>query len=88
MYKGAPLPWQGLKIARHLPPVCPQQLPDMTAQGSVKMSRGRYKQLTRLLPYLKTESEDCLYLNVYVPRGGKLNTHTYTSIHTYTYIVS
>uniref|UniRef100_W8BHI7 Neuroligin-3 n=1 Tax=Ceratitis capitata TaxID=7213 RepID=W8BHI7_CERCA len=69
MPPGAPLPWQGLKIARHLPPVCPQQLPDMTAQGSVKMSRGRYKQLTRLLPYLKTESEDCLYLNVYVPRG-------------------
>ncbi|XP_067638497.1 uncharacterized protein Nlg1 [Eurosta solidaginis] len=69
MPPGAPLPWSGLKIARHLPPVCPQQLPNLTAQGSVKMSRGRYKQLTRLLPYLKTESEDCLYLNVYVPRG-------------------
>ncbi|XP_069965507.1 uncharacterized protein Nlg1 isoform X2 [Bactrocera oleae] len=68
MPPGAPLPWQGLKMARHLPPVCLQQLPDVTAQGSVKMSRGRYKQLTRLLPYLKTESEDCLYLNVYVPR--------------------
>ncbi|XP_054091848.1 uncharacterized protein LOC105219933 isoform X2 [Zeugodacus cucurbitae] len=68
MPPGAPLPWQGLKMARHLPPVCLQQLPDVTAQGSVKMSRGRYKQLTRLLPYLKTESEDCLYLNVYAPR--------------------
>ncbi|XP_054746996.1 uncharacterized protein LOC129252881 [Anastrepha obliqua] len=69
MPPGAPLPWQGLKIARHLPPVCPQQLPDVTAHGSVKMSRGRYKHLARLLPYLKTESEDCLYLNLYVPRS-------------------
>ncbi|XP_065358771.1 uncharacterized protein Nlg1 [Calliphora vicina] len=67
MPPGAALPWQGLKMAHHLPPVCPQKLPDISLQGTAKMSKGRYKHLTRLLPYLKTESEDCLYLNVYVP---------------------
>ncbi|XP_037820932.1 neuroligin-3-like isoform X2 [Lucilia sericata] len=70
MPPGAALPWQGLKMAHHLPPVCPQKLPDISLQGTAKMSKGRYKHLTRLLPYLKTESEDCLYLNVYVPNGN------------------
>ncbi|KRK03094.1 uncharacterized protein Dyak_GE24935, isoform C [Drosophila yakuba] len=67
MPPGAPLPWQGLKIARHLPPVCPQKLPDLSPLGSENMSRARHKHLSRLLPYLRTESEDCLYLNLYVP---------------------
>ncbi|XP_030374225.1 uncharacterized protein LOC115623821 [Scaptodrosophila lebanonensis] len=74
MPPGAPLPWQGLKIARHLPPVCPQKLPDISSQSSVNMSRGRYRHLTRLMPYLKTENEDCLYLNLYVPHEELLAT--------------
>ncbi|KAH8359334.1 hypothetical protein KR093_006076 [Drosophila rubida] len=74
MPPGAPLPWQGLKIARHLPPVCPQKLPDMSSQSSVNIFRGRYKHLTRLMPYLKAESEDCLYLNLYVPHHAALPT--------------
>ncbi|XP_064550742.1 uncharacterized protein Nlg1 isoform X1 [Drosophila montana] len=74
MPPGAPLPWQGLKIARHLPPVCPQKLPDVSGPSSVNMSRGRYKHLMRLMPYLKTESEDCLYLNLYVPHEEPLAT--------------
>ncbi|XP_037948999.1 neuroligin-3-like [Teleopsis dalmanni] len=72
MPPGTPLPWQDLKIARHLPPVCPQKLPDINPQGGVKMASGRYSYLQRLLPYLKTESEDCLYLNVYVPHNDGL----------------
>ncbi|EDV93357.1 uncharacterized protein LOC6564319 [Drosophila grimshawi] len=74
MPPGAPLPWQGLKIARHLPPVCPQKLPDMSGQNSKSISRARYKHLLRLMPYLKTESEDCLYLNLYVPHEEPLTT--------------
>ncbi|KAL9890887.1 neuroligin 1 isoform 2-T6 [Glossina fuscipes fuscipes] len=60
-------------MAHHLPSACPQKLPDITAAMSsgsaaaAKLSKGRYKYWTRLLPYLKTENEDCLYLNVYVP---------------------
>lgn len=72
MPPGAALPWQGLKIARHLPPVCPQKLPDMSSESSVNISRGRYKHLMRLMPYLKAESEDCLYLNLYVPHEVSL----------------
>lgn len=71
MLSGAPLPWQGLKIARHLPPVCPQKLPDVSSQSSANISRARYRHLLRLLPYLKSESEDCLYLNLYVPHAGE-----------------
>ncbi|XP_075145132.1 neuroligin 1 [Haematobia irritans] len=71
MPPGAALPWQGLKMAHHLPPVCPQKLPDISLQGTAKMSKSRYRHLTRLLPYLKTESEDCLYLNVYVPNANQ-----------------
>uniref|UniRef100_T1GP46 Uncharacterized protein n=1 Tax=Megaselia scalaris TaxID=36166 RepID=T1GP46_MEGSC len=31
------------------------------------MPRGRLEYLKRLIPYLKNQSEDCLYLNIYVP---------------------
>lgn len=58
-------------MASKLPPVCPQKLPKMDMTGGSGASNGRYNQLKRLLPYLKVESEDCLYLNLYVPRVGK-----------------
>lgn len=67
MPPGAPPPWAGLKVADNLSPVCPQNLPSFNATGH-HLSKGRYDQLKRLLPYLKSESEDCLYLNLYVPR--------------------
>lgn len=71
-FAGAALPWSGIKVAHHLPPVCPQKLPLValhgnTAATNARMSKGRHKYWTRLWPYLRNESEDCLYLNVYVP---------------------
>ncbi|KAM8704467.1 hypothetical protein ACLKA7_008988 [Drosophila subpalustris] len=78
MPPGAPLPWQGLKIARHLPPVCPQKLPDMSSKN---ISRGRRQHLNRLMPYLKVESEDCLYLNLYVPHEVSTITTTTSKQH-------
>ncbi|KYN30060.1 Neuroligin-4, Y-linked [Trachymyrmex cornetzi] len=55
--------WQGVKIADKFGPVCPQKLPEL----SDKMPKGRVEYLKRLLPYLKNQSEDCLYLNIYAP---------------------
>lgn len=36
-----------------------------------RMPKGRLEYLKRLLPYLQNQSEDCLYLNIYVPIQGK-----------------
>ncbi|XP_018308957.1 neuroligin-4, Y-linked [Mycetomoellerius zeteki] len=58
--------WQGVKIADKFGPVCPQKLPEL----SDKMPKGRVEYLKRLLPYLKNQSEDCLYLNIYAPVQG------------------
>lgn len=44
-------------------PVCPQVLPNLREE----VKPGRYKYLERHLPYLKNQSEDCLYLNIYAP---------------------
>lgn len=70
MPPGAPVPWTGLKMAIKMSPVCPQNLPTLNNVNN-NYSKGRYDQLKRLLPYLKVESEDCLYLNLYVPSYGE-----------------
>lgn len=49
--------------------VCPQKLPNLNDPSGY--NKGRYDQIKRLLPYLKKESEDCLYLNLYVTSYGK-----------------
>lgn len=67
---GAPPPWHGLKIFTTLSPVCPQNLPLINSTNN-QLSAGRYDQLKRLLPFLKHENEDCLFLNLYVPQWGK-----------------
>ncbi|XP_015185161.1 PREDICTED: neuroligin-4, Y-linked [Polistes dominula] len=55
--------WHGVKVADKFGPVCPQKLPELTD----KMPKGRLEYLRRLLPYLRNQSEDCLYLNIYTP---------------------
>ncbi|GAB1862912.1 Neuroligin-1-like isoform X2 [Camponotus japonicus] len=59
-----PTPWRGTKIADTMPPACPQHppLPDE------KLPRQRRAYLKRLEPVLANQSEDCLYLNLYVPK--------------------
>ena len=53
--------------------VCPQRLPDISNETAAleRMPKGRLEYLKRLLPYLRNQSEDCLYLNVYAPIQGK-----------------
>lgn len=70
MPPSSPLPWKEVKRANKLEPVCPQKLPNLSDPAGY--NSGRYDQIKRLLPYLKRESEDCLYLNLYVTSLGEL----------------
>lgn len=67
---GEPPPWHGIKLAVHLSPVCPQKLPSLNGSGQ-PLTNGRAEQLKRLFRYLQDESEDCLFLNLYVPKWCK-----------------
>ncbi|XP_024081737.1 neuroligin-4, Y-linked-like [Cimex lectularius] len=71
--------WTGVKVADKFGPVCPQLLPDIGNETAAlrRMPRGRLEYLKRLLPYLKNQSEDCLYLNIYAPAGGSRENRRY-----------
>lgn len=60
------------RLADRFSPVCPQ-LPPVQPTGRealLEVPRERLAQIRRLLPLLSNQSEDCLYLNLFVP--GKL----------------
>ncbi|XP_066143915.1 neuroligin-1-like isoform X1 [Euwallacea fornicatus] len=67
-----PLPWPGTRLADTFAPVCPQKYPDITNRSAALegMPKGRYQYLKKLLPLLVNQSEDCLFLNIYVPGSG------------------
>lgn len=59
-----PTPWRGTKFADTLPPACPQKPPE----PDETLPRTRRAYLQRIAPLLANRSEDCLYLNLYVPK--------------------
>ena len=78
MPPSSPLPWSDVKRANKLEAVCPQRLPSLH-DPNVNINKGRYDQIKRLLPYLQRESEDCLYLNLYVTSYGEFE--CFSNIH-------
>lgn len=65
--------WSGIKIADKYGSVCPQKYPNIfnETEALKMMPLGRYKYLQKLYPYIKNQSEDCLYLNIYAPAIGE-----------------
>lgn len=71
-----PSTWRTVRSADRFSPVCPQRSPLPAADGPdaealYDIPRTRLLQLRRLRPLLANQSEDCLYLNLYVPRTGE-----------------
>lgn len=65
-----PSTWRNTRLADRFSPVCPQVPPVSGDDALFDIPRGRLAQLRRILPLLSNQSEDCLYLNLYVPRSG------------------
>lgn len=68
-----PSPWDGVRVSDLPGPSCPQKLLDLEDERILleKMPKGRLDYLKRLMPYLKNQSEDCLYLNIFAPLQSK-----------------
>ncbi|EEB10942.1 neuroligin, putative [Pediculus humanus corporis] len=66
-----PSMWKSTRLADSFSPVCPQNLPEIgnRTDALLKLPRGRLLYLEKLLPLLTNQSEDCLYMNIYVPKG-------------------
>ena len=70
-----PVHWSGIRSTTGYGPVCPQAFPDISnaSVAITKMPLKRLQYLRKIQPKLIHEAEDCLYLNIYVPKGGKLH---------------
>lgn len=61
-----PLPWPGIRNVTQFAPVCPQSLDERSILGDM-MPSWLTANLDIVATYLTHQSEDCLYLNIYVP---------------------
>lgn len=68
----SPSTWQGVRSGRKFRAVCPQQLPNLDNRTAAlaTMPLIKYQRLLRMREFLKDQSEDCLFLNIYTPATG------------------
>ena len=81
-----PLSWEHVKIFDEMTPVCPQVFPNVSASGTQQLPRQRIAFIQRLLPFLRKQSEDCLYMNIYIPQTGKQIVLKYYNIQNATFL--
>ncbi|KAG4072555.1 hypothetical protein HA402_004644 [Bradysia odoriphaga] len=81
-----PSTWRNTRLADRFSPVCPQVPPVSGDDALFDIPRGRLAQLRRILPLLANQSEDCLYLNLYVPRSDETNEIIENSMATIVYV--
>lgn len=79
MPPGAPPRWSETLNATNMKPACPQMLPNSDDSSTNKLPEQRYNFIKQLKKFLKYESEDCLYLNIYAPhkQDSKLENRLY-----------
>ncbi len=74
-----PTHWRGTRLANKLSPVCPQRIPfssiimNNSTESLKRMPLQRFEYMRKLIPLLKNQSEDCLYLNIFTPSVGGLH---------------
>lgn len=61
-----PMSWPGIRNATQFPPVCPQFLEDRFLLNDM-LPVWFTANLDTVVTYVQEQSEDCLYLNIYVP---------------------
>ncbi|KAJ6649750.1 Neuroligin-4, Y-linked [Pseudolycoriella hygida] len=81
-----PSTWRNTRLADRFAPVCPQVPPVHGDDALFDIPRGRLAQLRRIMPLLANQSEDCLYLNLYVPRSDETNEIIENSMATIVYV--
>ncbi|XP_017281831.1 neuroligin 4 X-linked a [Kryptolebias marmoratus] len=61
-----PMSWPGIRNATHFAPVCPQFLEDRFLLNDM-LPVWFTANLDTVVSYMQEQSEDCLYMNIYVP---------------------